>query len=80
MGQPIVRIGIGGWTYPPWRGTFYPPGLAFLRHPAEALLDAFAARAQRWKRSSRDAYIFMINGAKLRAPAAALALGRKLAV
>jgi uncharacterized protein YecE (DUF72 family) len=24
----IIRVGIGGWTYPPWRGTFYPPGLA----------------------------------------------------
>jgi uncharacterized protein YecE (DUF72 family) len=22
-----IRIGIGGWTYPPWRGTFYPPDL-----------------------------------------------------
>jgi uncharacterized protein YecE (DUF72 family) len=22
-----IRIGIGGWTYEPWRGTFYPPGL-----------------------------------------------------
>lgn len=22
-----VRIGISGWTYAPWRGTFYPPGL-----------------------------------------------------
>lgn len=22
-----VRIGISGWTYPPWRGVFYPPGL-----------------------------------------------------
>ncbi|MBW4091616.1 MAG: DUF72 domain-containing protein [Proteobacteria bacterium] len=22
-----VRIGISGWTYPPWRGTFYPKGL-----------------------------------------------------
>jgi uncharacterized protein YecE (DUF72 family) len=22
-----VRIGISGWRYPPWRGTFYPPGL-----------------------------------------------------
>lgn len=19
-----IRIGIGGWTYAPWRGTFYP--------------------------------------------------------
>ena len=28
MSQPgTIRIGIGGWVYPPWRGTFYPPGL-----------------------------------------------------
>lgn len=23
-----IRIGIGGWVYEPWRGTFYPAGLA----------------------------------------------------
>lgn len=23
-----IRIGIGGWTYAPWRGSFYPAGLA----------------------------------------------------
>jgi uncharacterized protein YecE (DUF72 family) len=22
-----IRIGVGGWTYEPWRGTFYPPKL-----------------------------------------------------
>lgn len=22
-----IRVGIGGWTYEPWRGTFYPPKL-----------------------------------------------------
>ena len=27
MARATTRIGIGGWTYPPWRGTFYPPGL-----------------------------------------------------
>jgi uncharacterized protein YecE (DUF72 family) len=26
--KPRVLIGIGGWTYEPWRGTFYPDGLA----------------------------------------------------
>jgi uncharacterized protein YecE (DUF72 family) len=26
-----VRIGIGGWTYAPWRGTFYPKGLVQTR-------------------------------------------------
>lgn len=25
--MPDVRIGISGWTYAPWRGVFFPPGL-----------------------------------------------------
>jgi len=43
-------------------------------------LDAFAKRAQRWQGEGRDAYIFMINGAKVQAPAAALALQNRLGV
>jgi uncharacterized protein YecE (DUF72 family) len=43
-----------------------------------AALDAFAKRAKRWQKDGRDAYIFMINGAKVRAPAAALALSERL--
>lgn len=27
----MIRIGTSGWRYPPWRGTFYPPGLAHRR-------------------------------------------------
>jgi len=38
MPHPI-HIGIGGWTYEPWRGTFYPSGL----RQADEL--AFAAKA-----------------------------------
>ncbi len=35
-----IRTGIGGWTYPPWRGgVFYPPGLR------QADEQAFATRA-----------------------------------
>ena len=41
-------------------------------------LDAFATRARRWRKDGRDSYLFMINGAKLRAPAAALALQERL--
>jgi uncharacterized protein YecE (DUF72 family) len=26
-----IRVGIGGWTYAPWRGVFYPEGLAHAR-------------------------------------------------
>ena len=43
-------------------------------------LDGFAARARDWRSKGRDAYIFMINGAKVRAPAAAMALQRRLGI
>jgi uncharacterized protein YecE (DUF72 family) len=43
----------------------------------EATLDGFAERARQWSKRG-DAYIFMINGAKVRAPAAALALQERL--
>lgn len=26
--KPRIRIGVGGWTFEPWRGVFYPDGLA----------------------------------------------------
>ena len=41
-------------------------------------LDKFATRTRAWVQNGRDAYIFMINGAKIRAPAAALALQERL--
>jgi len=41
-------------------------------------LDGFAGQARRWQKAGRDAYIFMINGAKVRAPAAAMALQERL--
>ncbi len=34
-----IRVGVGGWTFAPWCGTFYPPGLPHARELA------FAARA-----------------------------------
>lgn len=27
MTGAVIRVGTSGWVYPPWRGTFYPPGL-----------------------------------------------------
>jgi uncharacterized protein YecE (DUF72 family) len=42
-------------------------------------LDSFAERARQWRKQG-DAYIFMINGAKERAPAAALALQQRLGI
>ena len=46
-------------------------------YPADKL-DAFAGRVNRWADDGRDTYVFMINGAKVRAPAAALALQERL--
>ena len=43
-----------------------------------AAISGFAERARKWRANGRDAYIFMINGAKVRAPAAALALQDRL--
>ncbi len=28
---PRIRVGVGGWTYEPWRGSFFPPGLPHSR-------------------------------------------------
>jgi uncharacterized protein YecE (DUF72 family) len=44
----------------------------------DAALDGFADRARKWTKDGRDSDIFMINGAKVRAPAAALALQERL--
>jgi uncharacterized protein YecE (DUF72 family) len=44
----------------------------------EQALASFAKRAGDWKREGKDSYIFLINGAKVRAPAAALALQERL--
>jgi uncharacterized protein YecE (DUF72 family) len=44
----------------------------------EQALERFEAKARQWQKDGRDAYIFMINGAKERAPAAAIALQKRL--
>ena len=44
-----------------------------------ASLDAFADKAKDWS-ANGDSYIFMINGAKVRAPAAAVALQQRLGI
>lgn len=43
-------------------------------------LESFAETAKRWSNEGRDVYLFLINGAKVRAPAAALALRERLGV
>ena len=45
----------------------------------DAALDGFAKKAKDWS-ANGDAYVFMINGAKVRAPAAAVALQQRLGI
>jgi uncharacterized protein YecE (DUF72 family) len=48
--------------------TGYPP----------AALDEWAAKARSWAAEGRDVFLYFINGAKVRAPAAAQALLQRL--
>ena len=48
MSEGKIRIGIGGWTYPPWRGVFYPDKL-----PQSKELE-YASRAAQRDRDQRD--------------------------
>ena len=45
---------------------------------SEPELGVFAKRIGGWAEDGRDCYIYLINGAKVRAPAAALALQERL--
>jgi uncharacterized protein YecE (DUF72 family) len=70
----MIRAGIGGWTYEPWRGTFYPPKLP---HAQEL---AFASRAlpaieingtfyrtqkpdtfRKWAEETPDGFVFSVK-------------------
>jgi uncharacterized protein YecE (DUF72 family) len=44
----------------------------------DAALDGFAKQVKGWAANGGEAYVFMINGAKVRAPAAAVALQQRL--
>ena len=35
-GSGAIRVGVGGWTYAPWRGVFYPEGLAQVKELAHS--------------------------------------------
>ncbi len=72
-----IRVGIGGWDYDPWRGLFYPPGLAKakqLGYAAERLtaieINATYYKLQspdlfaRWAKSVPDGFRFALKGSR----------------
>ncbi|MEQ1651526.1 MAG: DUF72 domain-containing protein [Hyphomicrobium sp.] len=73
----LIRVGIGGWTFEPWRGVFYPKGLAQRRE-----LE-FASRAltsieingtyystfkptswQSWRDETPDNFVFSVKASR----------------
>jgi uncharacterized protein YecE (DUF72 family) len=72
-----VRIGISGWRYPPWRGAFYPRGLAQrreLEYVAERLnsveINGSFYSLQRpekyaaWRDQTPDGFVFAVKGGR----------------
>jgi uncharacterized protein YecE (DUF72 family) len=77
QGNGMMRIGISGWLYPAWRGTFYPKGLPQRRELG------YASRAfnsieingtfyslkspdsfQAWRDETPDDFVFALKGAR----------------
>lgn len=71
----MIRVGIGGWTFAPWRGTFYPEGLKHadeLRYAGEHLTTIeingtfyrtqSAASFAKWRDETPDGFVFSIKG------------------
>ena len=58
MPSPAIRVGVGGWTFEPWRGTFYPDGLPHKRELeyAAAHLTAIEINATYYGRQKRSSF------------------------
>jgi uncharacterized protein YecE (DUF72 family) len=57
-GEGRIHVGIGGWDFDPWRGTFYPAGLAKAKQLefASRALGAIEINATFYKLQSRDSF------------------------
>jgi len=72
-----IRVGIGGWVYPPWRGVFYPTGLAQARELGYASRQVTAieingtfygaqrpASFRRWYSETPEDFVFSVKGSR----------------
>jgi uncharacterized protein YecE (DUF72 family) len=71
----MIRVGVGGWTYEPWRGTFYPAGLKHAdelgyasRHLTTIEINGTFYRTQsaasfkKWRDETPDDFVFSVKG------------------
>ncbi|MCB1484236.1 MAG: DUF72 domain-containing protein, partial [Hyphomicrobiaceae bacterium] len=72
-----IRVGIGGWTFEPWRGVFYPKGLTQkreLEYASRALTSieingtyysTFKPQSWRnWRNETPDGFVFAVKGSR----------------
>ena len=77
MSEGRIRIGIGGWTYPPWRGVFYPdklPQSKELEYASQALTAieinaTFYGRQkpkswENWEKVAPEGFQFAVKGSR----------------
>ncbi len=73
--EASIRVGIGGWVFEPWRGTFYPEGLSQkreLEYAASKLTSIeingtyygsqSPASFARWRDETPDTFVFSLKG------------------
>lgn len=85
-----IRVGIGGWTYEPWRQTFYPAGLPKAKELAHASrqvtsieINATYYRTQspqsyrRWAAETPDDFVFSVKANRFTTNRKDLADGRE---
>lgn len=84
--RPAIRIGVGGWTFEPWRGAFYPEGLAQRRELefASRKLTSIEINSTyygsqkpesfaKWRNETPDDFIFAVKGPRFATHRRALA-------
>jgi uncharacterized protein YecE (DUF72 family) len=72
---PLIHVGIGGWTFAPWRGVFYPDGLPHAKelgyaasHLTSIEINGTFYRTQtpatfrKWASEVPDGFIFSVKG------------------
>ncbi len=70
-----IRVGVGGWTFEPWRGAFYPDGLAQKRELEYAASKLTSIEVNgtyygsqkpesfaKWRAETPDGFIFALKG------------------
>lgn len=77
MSEGKIRVGIGGWSFEPWRGTFYPQGLPQKReleyageHLTAIEINATFYRGQspatfaKWRDSVPEGFVFSLKASR----------------